>query len=100
MKRILILLLSALALNTATAFAESGGIVEAIQMPAWYDRDGKTYPLKPGIKLYSGDVIRTGENSRALLRMEEGSTVKLGADARLNINTLTPPKKTNQLHLS
>ena len=61
-------------------------------MPAWYDRDGKTYPLKPGIKLYSGDVIRTGKNSRALLRMNEGSTVKLGEDATLSLNTLIPPK--------
>jgi len=73
--------------------ADSGGIVEAIQMPAWYDRNGQTYPLKPGIKLYSGDTIRTGKDSRALLRMDEGSTIKLGEDARLSINTLSPPKQ-------
>jgi hypothetical protein len=91
-KNIILVLITALTLNTATAFADSGGIVDAIQMPAWYDRDGKTYPLKPGIKLYSGDVIRTGKNSRALLRMNEGSTVKLGEDATLSLNTLIPPK--------
>ena len=92
-KNTLILLIAAFTLNTATAFANSGGTVDAIQMPAWYDRDGKTYALKPGVKLYSGDVVRTGKNSRALLRMNEGSTVKLGADAVLNLNTLTPPKQ-------
>jgi hypothetical protein len=93
MKRILILLLSTFILNSTAALAESGGVVEAIQMPAWYDRDGVTRPLKPGIELYSGDTIRTGKNARALLRMTEGSTVKLGEDTRLNINTLTPPKQ-------
>jgi len=92
-KNILILLMTTFTLNTATAFADSGGIVDAIQMPAWYDRDGKTYPLKPGVKLYSGDVVRTGKNSRALLRMDEGSTIKLGEDAVLNLNTLVPPKQ-------
>ena len=91
-KNIIFVLITAFTLNVATAFADSGGIVDAIQMPAWYDRDGKTYPLKPGIKLYSGDVIRTGKNSRALLRMNEGSTVKLGEDATLSLNTLIPPK--------
>jgi len=93
MKHVLILLLSTLILNSTAALAESGGVVEAIQMPAWYDRDGVSHPLKPGIKLYSGDVIRTGKNARALLRMTEGSIVKLGEDAKLNINTLTPPKQ-------
>jgi hypothetical protein len=93
MKRILILLLSTAVLVPATVFAQAGGMVEAIQMPAWYDRDGSSYPLKPGIELFSGDVIRTGKNARALVRMSEGSLVKLGEDAKLNITTLSPPKQ-------
>jgi len=35
MKKITMILLSALLLNPATVFATSGGFVEAIQMPAW-----------------------------------------------------------------
>lgn len=93
MKRLTILWLSLLMLLPVTVSAKAGGIVEAIQMPAWYDRDGKTYPLKPGMKLLSGDIIRTGKSSRALIRMEEGSVIKLGEDAKLNINTLLPPKQ-------
>jgi len=93
MRHLLILLLSALSLNLSAAVAGSGGVVEAIQMPAWYDRDGKTYPLKPGIKLISGDIIRTGNNSRALLRLDEGSMIKLGSDAKLKIKSLAPPKQ-------
>ena len=94
MKRtILFFLITAFVLGTATAYADSGATVDAIQMPAWYDRDGKTYPLKPGVKLYSGDVVRTGKNSRALLRMNEGSAVKLGEDAILNLSSLAPAKK-------
>jgi len=95
MKKITMILLSALLLNPATVFATSGGFVEAIQMPAWYDRIGRTYPLKPRTKVYSGDIIHTSNNSRALLHMEEGSIVKLGENAILNFNTLSPPEKTD-----
>ena len=97
MKRLSILLLTLVAFNPLHVFADAddrpGGFVEALQMPAWYDRGGRTYPLKAGTKIYSGDVIRTGNYSRVLIRMQEGSIVKLGQDAKLNINTLTPPEQ-------
>ncbi|GMR00795.1 MAG: hypothetical protein BMS9Abin19_0133 [Gammaproteobacteria bacterium] len=97
MKRLSLLLLSILIFNPlhapAATDASSGGFVEALQMPAWYDRGGRTYPLKAGTKIYSGDIIRTGRKSRVLIRMQEGSIIKLGEDTKLNINTLTPPQQ-------
>ena len=93
MKPLSLLLLSIITFSPAMVFAVSGGTVEAMQMPAWYERDGETHALKPGTRLYSGDVIRTGRNSRALLRMSEGSLIKLGADAWINFTTLNPPAK-------
>ncbi len=97
MKQIPLLFSLILSLTPVTAFSAadtlSGGSVEAMQMPAWYDRDGQSYPLKPGTKLFSGDIVRTGNSARALLRMEEGSLIKLGEGAKLNFTTLKPAAK-------
>jgi hypothetical protein len=57
-------------------------------MPAWLDRDGKSQPLSPGEQLKNGDSIRTGPNSRVLLKMGEGSAVKLGENANLKLGNL------------
>ncbi len=59
--------------------------VEALQMPAWLERQGNAEPLNPGVGLRDGDVLRTGDDSRIVLRLAEGSQVKLGANARFAI---------------
>jgi len=79
------ILITSLFLGVAHAEQDAANIVEAMQMPAWYDRGGASYALRPGTELKAGDVIRTGADSRVLLRMAEGSIVKLGADARFEI---------------
>lgn len=63
--------------------------VEALQMPAWLTRDGKRQPLAPGAQLKSGDIITTGEGSRVLLRLAEGSALKLGANARFDVGGMS-----------
>jgi hypothetical protein len=63
-------------------------VVEGVQMPAWLDRDGKSQPLMPGEQLKNGDSVRTGANSRVLLKMGEGSVVKLGENGSLKLNNL------------
>ncbi len=63
--------------------------VEALQMPAWLTRDGKRQPLALGAQLKNGDTIITGEGSRVLLRLAEGSVVKLGENARLDLNGMS-----------
>lgn len=80
-----------------SVFAAAGGKVEALKMPAWYERNGQKLALKPGIKLESGDVIYTGTQSRVLVRLEEGSVVKLGENAMLNINNIEPAKMTQNV---
>jgi hypothetical protein len=79
----------------ASAFAapkapatEPDAVVTGVQMPAWLDRDGKSQPLAPGEQLRNGDSIRTGANSRVLLKMGEGSAVRLGENARLKLSNL------------
>jgi len=81
------------ALFSSTAIA-AGGIVKALQMPAWLERDGNLSALKPGIKLQTDDKISTGDNARVLLEMDEGSLVKLGENAELNFDKLVPAEET------
>jgi hypothetical protein len=68
--------------------------VEAVQSPAWRDRDGATVPLAAGMELKTGDVLRTGQGARVYLMLAEGSRVKLGEAARFTFHTrsLQPQK--------
>ena len=60
--------------------------VEAVQMPVWLVRGGKRAALAPGAVLRNGDQIETGAGSRALLRLGDGSMVKLGENARFALD--------------
>lgn len=87
MKRILLWALFALA---APAWAAPQAVVDAVQAPAWRDREGRAEPLAPGMELQSRDRIRTGEGSRAYLRLADGSTLKLGENGVLLAERLGP----------
>lgn len=77
----------------ATAWAVPQAVVDAVQAPAWRDRDGRAEALAPGMKLQSRDRIRTGEGSRVYLRLADGSTVKLGENGVLLAERLGPSER-------
>jgi len=81
-------------LANAVSNATNGGTVEAMQMPAWLERDGVKQPLKPDTVLNSGDIVTTGASARLLIRLEEGSLVKLGANGKLDLQKITAPTQT------
>jgi hypothetical protein len=83
--RILIVLL--LLLCPAAAHA-AAAIVDAVQMPAWRVRGGQSAPLQPGMILNRGDQVKTGAAARVYVRLAEGSTLKLGESASLNVQSL------------
>jgi len=62
--------------------------VESVLSPAWVERAGGRLPLSPGLELRAGDRVVTGAGARALLRMPEGSSVKLGENASMHIEQL------------
>ena len=71
--------------------SQPAAVVEGVQMPAWVERgDGRKAPLSPGMELRSGEQVRTGANSRVLLKMAEGSVVKLGENGLLKMDELKP----------
>jgi hypothetical protein len=75
-------------LAVPAAMAAPAAEVEAVQMPAWLVRDGKRSPLAPGVQLRDGDRIDTGAGARALLRLSDGSMVKLGEKARFSLDAV------------
>jgi len=52
--------------------------VESVQMSASVERGRATLPLAPGMELKSGDRVNTGAKSRLIVKLADGSTVKLG----------------------
>ena len=70
--------------------AQPAAVVEGVQMPAWVERSGRTSPLAAGMALEAGDQVRTGAGSRLLVKLSEGSLVKLGENGTLRIAEMTP----------
>jgi hypothetical protein len=83
-------LLTFLAVISPTLFAASA-MVEGVQMPAWVEHDGVKQPLTPGYRLQNSDIITTGDGGRAQMKLEEGSTLKLGEDARMSLDNMVAP---------
>jgi hypothetical protein len=60
--------------------------VDAVQSPAWLERDSRAVPLAAGTALQPRDRLVTGPNGRVQLQLAEGSAVKLGANAQFVID--------------
>jgi len=89
-------LIAALAAAATAAVAQDApqraaappAVVEAVQMPAWIERGGARVPLAPGMGLQSNDALRTGVDARLLVKLADGSSVKLGENAQLQLATI------------
>ena len=79
-----------LAAFSQIAPAQSAAVVEGVQMPVWLERGGERKPLAVGMELKSGDAVKTGAGSRALVKLSEDSTVKLGENGSLLITEVNP----------
>ena len=78
-----------------TAGGAPEAVVEAVQMPAWVERGTDKIPLAPGMALRDRDRVRTGDNARIVLRMAEGSAVKLGEKGSLLLDNMRMQRKEN-----
>lgn len=70
------------------AAAASQPSVEAVQSPAWVERSGMREPLAVGMVLRNSDRVVSGADARIVLRMPEGSLIKLGSQAQLALDRL------------
>lgn len=89
MKRVCVALAALFAMLAGVPIAQAArpvAEVEGLQMPAWLVRDDRRTALAPGTTLRNGDRIETGGGSRVLLRLGDGSMVKLGENARFRMD--------------
>jgi len=87
MKGVRILAAALLAIASGAAWGQAA-VVEAVQYPAWLERGGNAVPLTPGTPLQAKDNLRTGGNARVLVKLREGSSVKLGENAKITIEAI------------
>ena len=89
MKAISIFFLMAIYAFPSQLSANNTGKIEAMQMPAWIKHsNGEKEPLTPGLIIQSGDHIITGKASRLVIRLKEGSHVKLGENTHIHFSNL------------
>jgi hypothetical protein len=82
----------ALTIAAVSALAAPAAVVDAVQMPAWVERAGKAMPAAPGMELIATDTLRTGAGARLYIKLAEGSIVRLGENARLQLLDLVPER--------
>lgn len=82
------LLAAPLALAAASASGQLAATVEAIQMPAWVERNARRTPLVPGMELRAGDLLHTGDEARLLMKLADGSLLKLGQNGTMRFSDL------------
>ncbi len=82
----------ALLIAACGAQAAPAAIVESVQMPAWVERAGKQMPAAPGMELIATDAVRTGAGARLYIKLAEGSVLKLGENAKLQLLDLVPER--------
>ena len=78
---------------SAPAAARPNIVVEGVQMPVWVEHaSGAREPLMIGKALGNKDRIYTGAGARALLRLADGSLIKLGENGILALDELGQKK--------
>lgn len=88
--------LFALLTFTSPSLLAAAAVVEGVQMPVWVEQDGIKMPLAPGIPLQNSNIVTTGAGGRVQLKLEEGSTLKLGENAHMLLDNLAPSRGFNQ----
>lgn len=59
--------------------------VDGLQPPAWLSHAGEKQPLRPGTALNEADIVETGKHGKVLIRLADGSFIKLGENAHLEL---------------
>ena len=69
---------SSVAVAQSKPRAASTASVESVQLSGSLERGRQVVPLVPGMELREGDRVNTGPRSKLVLKLADGSTVKLG----------------------
>ncbi len=88
------LLLAALAWLPLNLSATPAGVVASTQDQVWIERGGNKLPASTGMTVEGGDKVATGANSRLLIKLKEGSDLRLGPDASMSVGDIFLPDDT------
>ena len=84
---LLALCLTAIASPSALA-APSEAVIEQVQQQAWVEQNGVRSPVVAGQVIKAPQQLITGDGARLVIRLADGSAVKLGEHAQLRITSL------------
>ena len=89
------LILAAIAwgLGQPSQAAAANTVVEAVQLPAWVERQGQRRPAQPGQLLRDSDKAVTADGARMLLRLPDRSVIKLGEQTQFHIETMVAKQR-------
>jgi hypothetical protein len=65
--------------------------VTGVQPPAWVEHAGQRIALRAGATLEATDVLETGKGGRLQVALADGSTLKVGENARVALKELDIP---------
>ena len=93
MKPISIVVLSVvlMLISTAVGFADTDpvGIIKTVNKEAFIIRNGKTHAAVPGMKVMTGDLIKTGPGSSVGVIFEDDTVVSMGSKSEFVIDEFT-----------
>ena len=78
----------AMAWGSAGSALATPTVIEAVQAPVWVDRGEQRLVAVPGLALTNRDRLVTGDGARAILRLADGTLVRLGPGSRAVLNAL------------
>ena len=71
--------------SASTASRDRSMVVDAVQVPAWRNKDGERLPLEPGDIVTTREDVETGEGAALVLALPEGSAIRLGEKTHLQV---------------
>mgnify|MGYP000138278591 FL=1 len=81
------LFFSLMALSSAMA-AETVGMIERLKGPASRADTGGESQLTAGSKIMDGDILRTGNGARMIVRFDDNSWLTMGENAEMIVDGL------------
>jgi len=100
MRSYFVLMVIAAVMLASPAFAQEwAGTVKAVAGTVTAEREGKVIPLSLGDKVFSGDKLVSGKDSRIAVTLRDDTLVSMDANTQLSINEFAFSASTHEGNL-
>ncbi|WP_371323410.1 FecR domain-containing protein [Dechloromonas sp. ZY10] len=86
--------------GVSTVEAAASARIDAAQGPVWLERHGERQPVLAGMELQNRDRVVTGSGGRVLVRLADGSAVKVGEDGSYAFNAMQQQTQRGRPHFA